>query len=57
MIHLVLLLNILDQRVNRMPHVIYYASRTLTNSQKNYSTTKSDLLAVIFTLNKIRPYL
>jgi len=26
---------ILGQRVNRMPHVIYYASRTLFDAQKN----------------------
>ena len=31
---------ILGQRVNRMPHVIYYASRTLIDAQKNYSTTE-----------------
>ena len=29
---------ILGQRVNRMSHVIYYSSRTLTDAQKNYST-------------------
>jgi len=31
---------VLGQRVNRMPHVIYFSSRTLTDAQKNYSTTK-----------------
>ena len=32
--------DVLGQRVNRMPHVIYYASRTLTDAQKNYFTTE-----------------
>jgi len=37
---------ILGQRVNRMPHVIYNASRTLTNTQKNYSTTEKDSCSI-----------
>ena len=44
---------VLGQRVSRMPHVIYYASRTPTDTQKNYSTTEKELLAVVFALNKI----
>ena len=39
---------ILGQRVNRMHHVIYYASKTLTDAQKNYSTIEKELLAVVF---------
>jgi len=31
---------VLSQRMNRMPHVIYYASRTLTEALKNNSTSK-----------------
>jgi len=46
---------VLGQRVNRMPHVIYYASRTSTDAQKNYSTTKKELLDVVFALSKFRP--
>ncbi|CAN6554299.1 unnamed protein product [Malus baccata var. baccata] len=37
---------ILGQRVNKVPHVIYYASRTLNDAQLNYSTTENELLAV-----------
>jgi len=45
---------VLGQRVNRMPHVIYYASRTLIDTQKNYSTTEKELLGVVFALDKFR---
>ena len=46
----------LGQRLNRMPHVIYYASG-LTNAQKNYSTTEKELLVIVFALDKFRSYL
>jgi hypothetical protein len=48
---------ILGQRVDKLPHVIYYASRTLNDAQLNYSTTKNELLAVVFALDKFRSYL
>jgi hypothetical protein len=31
---------VLGQRIDKLPHVIYYASRTLNDAQLNYSTTK-----------------
>ena len=31
---------VLGQRVDKIPHAIYYASRTLNDAQINYSTTK-----------------
>jgi len=37
--------------------VIYYASRTLDAAQANYTTTKKDLLAIVFALDKFRSYL
>ena len=40
-----------------MSYVIYYASKTLTDAQKNYSTTDKELLAVVFTLDKFHPCL
>ena len=42
----------LEQRENRLPYVIYYASKTLNDPQLNYSTTEKELLVVIFALDK-----
>jgi hypothetical protein len=48
---------VLGQRIEKLPHVIYYASRTLNDAQLNYSTTENELLAVVFALDKFRSYL
>jgi hypothetical protein len=48
---------VLGQRIDKLPHVIYYASRTLNNAQLNYSTIEKELLAVMFALDKFRSYL
>ncbi|KAI5343277.1 hypothetical protein L3X38_011153 [Prunus dulcis] len=48
---------VLGQRVNKLPHIIYYASRTLNDAQLNYSTTEKELLLVVFSLEKFRSYL
>ncbi|KAL5550681.1 hypothetical protein UlMin_000857 [Ulmus minor] len=48
---------VLGQRVNRLPYVIYYASKTLIDAQLNYSTTEKELLVVVFALDKFRSYL
>lgn len=48
---------VLGQRVEKRLHAISYASRTLNDAQLNYSTTKKELLAVIFALEKFRSYL
>ena len=37
--------------------MIYYASKTLNEAQRNYTTTEKKLLAVVFTLDKFRVYL
>jgi len=30
---------VLGKRIDKLPHVIYYASQTLNDAQLNYSTT------------------
>ena len=48
---------VLGQTMNRIPHVIYCASGSLTGAQKNYSTTEKELLVFVFALDTFRPYL
>jgi nitrogenase molybdenum-iron protein alpha/beta subunit len=38
-------------------HAIAYASKTLTGPQLNYATTEKELQAVVFAIDKFRPYL
>uniref|UniRef100_A0A151UGB5 Retrovirus-related Pol polyprotein from transposon opus n=1 Tax=Cajanus cajan TaxID=3821 RepID=A0A151UGB5_CAJCA len=44
--------DVLAQRVDKLPRVIYYASRTLDVAQANYTTTEKELLAIVFALDK-----
>ncbi|GKV35161.1 hypothetical protein SLEP1_g43465 [Rubroshorea leprosula] len=48
---------VLGQREDRKFHTIYYASRTINDAQKNYTTTEKELLPVVFAFEKFRPYL
>nr|KYP39522.1 Retrovirus-related Pol polyprotein from transposon opus [Cajanus cajan]KYP39525.1 Retrovirus-related Pol polyprotein from transposon opus [Cajanus cajan] len=48
---------VLDQRVDKLPRVIYYASRNLDAAQVNYTTIEKELLAIVFGLDKFRSYL
>jgi hypothetical protein len=48
---------VLGQRIDKLPHVIFYMSRTLNDAQLNYSTTEKELLAVVFALDMFRSYL
>jgi hypothetical protein len=43
--------------VGKLPHAIYYASKTLIDAPINYTITKKELLAVVFALDKFRSYL
>ena len=47
---------VLGQSVDQIPHVIYYASTTLNDAHSNYSTTKKEMLIVVFALEKFRSY-
>ena len=48
---------VLGQREDGKPYMIYYASKTLNEAQRKYTTTKKELLAVVFALDKFRVYL
>ena len=48
---------VLGQRKEKVFYAIYYANRTLNDAQLNYATTEKELLAVVFTFDKFRPYL
>ena len=37
--------------------MVYYASKTLNEAQRNYTTIENELLAVVYALDKIRDYL
>jgi hypothetical protein len=46
---------VLGQRVDKLPHIIYYASKILNDTQLNYSTTKKELLAVFLHWTNLDP--
>ena len=48
---------ILGQKRERTFQVIYYASRTLNDTQLNYATTEKELLEIVFAFDKFQPYL
>ena len=47
---------VLGQRIDKKPTTICYPSKTLVDAQLNYTTTEKKLLAVIFALEKFRPF-
>ncbi|KAH9792555.1 hypothetical protein KPL71_004168 [Citrus sinensis] len=48
---------LLGQRKNKNFHSIYYANKTLTQDQINYTTIEKELLAVVFAFDKFIAYL
>ena len=48
---------VLGQREDGKPHVVYYASKTLNEAQRNYTTKEKELLVVVYALDKFRAYL
>ncbi|XP_070020823.1 uncharacterized protein [Nicotiana sylvestris] len=48
---------VLGQRKDKLMHPIYYASRTLSGAQLNYTVTEKEMLTVVFALDKFKSYL
>ena len=48
---------VLGQCRDKQHYAIFYASKTLTKPQVNYTTTEKELLAVVFAIDKFRSYL
>ena len=48
---------VIGHREGGKPYVVYYASKTLNEAQRNYTTTEKELLEVVYALDKFRAYL
>jgi transposase InsO family protein len=48
---------VLSQQIEGVERVIAYASKTLTKAERNYCTTRKELLAVVRFCKEFRPYL
>ena len=48
---------VLGQRTDKMFKAIYYANKTFNEAQENYSTTKKEMLAIVFACEKFRSYI
>jgi hypothetical protein len=48
---------VLGKTKNKKHHAIAYARKTLNGAQLNYATTKKELLAMVFAIDKLRSYL
>ncbi|XP_070035174.1 uncharacterized protein [Nicotiana tomentosiformis] len=47
----------LGQRINKIFHLVYYASKTMNDAQVNYTMIEKELITIIFAMEKFCPYL
>ncbi|KAL1564557.1 hypothetical protein AAHA92_06884 [Salvia divinorum] len=48
---------VLGQKIDGKSYVIFYASKTLNQAQRNYDTMEKKMLAVVYSFEKFWPYL
>nr|GFB87065.1 retrovirus-related Pol polyprotein from transposon 17.6 [Tanacetum cinerariifolium] len=48
---------VLGQRIEKHFRPVHYASKTMNQAEANYTTTKKEMLAVVYTFEKFRSYL
>ena len=48
---------VLGYRTENIFKAIYYASKKFNEAQENYSTTEKEMLAMVFSCEKFRPYI
>ena len=48
---------VLGQKIDGKRYVIFYASKTLNQAQRNYDTTEKEMLEVVYSFEKFRQYL
>ena len=48
---------VLGQRTKKMFKAIYYARKNFNEAQENYSTIEKEMLAMVFSCEKSRPYI
>ena len=46
----------MGQRTEKFFRAIYYVRKTLNEAQENYSTVKKEMLTMVFSCEKFRPY-
>ena len=48
---------VLRKRTEKIFKAIYYVSKTFNEAQENYSTIEKEMLAMVFSCEKFRPYI